>query len=103
MDSEKRFVGGWFMWFLFLMVIAIIVLSVLGYAGKFTNTVVERKIFEESYQYKEARKGEVALFQAQLNEIETQLLTEKDPVVRQELESKAAAIRVQLAAARAKQ
>ena len=103
MDSEKRFVGGWFMWFLFLMVIAIIVLSVLGYAGKFTNTVVERKVFEESYQYKEARKGEIAVFQAQLDEINRQLLTEQDPVIRKDLESKAAAIRVQLSAARAKQ
>lgn len=103
MEAEKKYFGGWFMWILFLMVVAGIILTTLGYMGKFTGTVVERKVFENSYQYSEARKGEIAVFQAQLAEIESQLLTEQDPAIRQELESKAAAIRVQLAAARAKQ
>lgn len=103
MEAEKKYFGGWWMWVLFLMLVTGGILTFFGYAGKFTGTVVERKVFENSYQYSEARKGEIAVFQAQLDEINRQLLTEQDPAVRQDLESKAAAIRVQLAAARAKQ
>lgn len=60
MDSEKREFGAWWVWVLALFVLTIVVLAGLNYAGIFGRTVVERKVFEHSFQYSEARKAEIA-------------------------------------------
>lgn len=62
---------------------------------------VERKAFENSYQYQEARATEVTTYTAQLAEIDRQL---SDPNISEQqraaLEAKRAAITVQLNAAK---
>lgn len=75
-------------------------LSLLGYAGLFTGTVVERKVFENSYQYSESRKSENAIYRAQLAEIERKLMSSTlDESTRTNFEAQASAIRIRLAAA----
>jgi hypothetical protein len=101
--QEKRGVGGWWMWILLLIAVSAIVFSFMGYAGMFTGTIVERAVFENSYQYSAARKGEIAVFTAQLAEINSTLMgANLSDAERSDLESQASALRVQLAAARSK-
>lgn len=103
MDKEKKLVGGWWMWVLLLMIVSGIVLTGLSYVGLIGRTVVERKVFENSFQYSEARKAEVAAYQATLAEIERKLATAKiDEGTRANLEAQASGIRIQLNVARAK-
>jgi len=73
MDKEKKDIGKWWIWVLFLIIITVISLFVLGYFGVIGRTIVERKVFENSFQYSEARKIEIATFEAQLVEIERKL------------------------------
>lgn len=103
-DLGKRIFGAWWMWVLGLIVVSIIVLSILDYAGVFTRTVVERKVFEESFQYSEARKVEIATYEAQLAELEKKLSNpELDAGTRNEIEAQMSAIRIQLNTARRRQ
>ncbi len=104
METEKKYVGGWWIWILFLAVITGTIFTGLSYFGIIGKTAVERVVFENSFQYKEARKSEVAVFQAQLTEIEGKLMNPELTVgTRANLEASASSIRVQLAAARSKQ
>lgn len=92
----------WWMWVLMLGIPTIMLLMLMSYMGVFTSTVVERKVFEESYQRSEGLKSQIATYEAQLAEIETQLAgAELSPRTRADLEAQRAAIRVQLRAARA--
>ena len=101
MREERKETRRWWFFGLVLSVITIIVLTVLGYMGKFTGTVVERKVFENSYQYKEAQKREISIFEAQLVEISAQLSNQNlDENTRSNLEAQASALRVKLAAAK---
>ena len=103
MDSEKKDVGKWWIWLLFLFVISIVVLTGLSYVGLFGKTVVERKVFENSFQYSESRKTEIAMFNAQLVEIERKLMnTNLDENTRINLDAQASALRVRLSVARSK-
>ena len=90
---------------LFLMVV--IFLAVLGFAlnslGLFGQTVVKRKVFENSFQYSEARKSEIATFEAQLSEINRKLSGDSiDQATRTNLEAHASVLRIQLSVARSK-
>lgn len=103
MDSEKKFVGGWWMWILLLMIVSGVVLTGLNYVGLVGRTVVERKVFENSFQSSEARKAEVATYHATLSEIERKLATSKiSEGTRANLEAHASGLRIQLNTARAK-
>lgn len=93
----------WWAWGLGLLVITVVVLSVLGYFGIVGRTIVERKVFERSFQYSEARKTEIATFEAQLTEIERKLAAPSTvEATRTNLEAQAAAIRILLRVAREK-
>jgi hypothetical protein len=83
------FVGG--IWF---------ALSSMGLIGR---TIVERKIFEQSFQYNEARKTAIATYEAQLAEINAQLEGNLDDATRQNLNATAASIRIKLSTERNKQ
>ncbi len=90
---------------LFLMIV--VFLAILGFilnsVGLFGRTVVERKVFENSFQYSEARKSEIATFEAKLSEINRKLSSENyDQATRTNLEAHASALRVQLSVARSK-
>ncbi len=102
MDQEKKEFGGWWMWVLLLLVISTVVFGALNYVGLIGKTVVERKVFENSFQYSEARKAEVATFEAQLAEINHRLSGNINADARNMLESQASALRIHLSVARSK-
>jgi hypothetical protein len=84
------------------------VLTLIGFGlnsmGLIGSTIAKRKVFENSFQYSEARKGEIAVFTAQQAELEGQLSNPGlDVGTRANLEAQAASLRVQLSAARSKQ
>ena len=100
MDEEKKDFAKWWLWVLLLIAITAIAFGGLKIAG----VIGERIVFEQSFQYKEARKTEIATFEAQLAEINRQLAsTTLDENVRVNLEAQAASIRIQLNVARSKQ
>lgn len=104
MDSEKKEFGKWWVWLVFLCVGTMTVFAGLNYVGLVGKTVVERKVFENSFQYSEARKTEIAIFEAQLVEVDRKLTnSDLTKTTRTNLEATASAIRVQLSAARRKQ
>lgn len=101
MDPEKREFGKWWVWVSVLAFGTLAVLMVLGYAGLFGRTVVERKVFEESFQYGEARKAEIATYEAQLAGMRARLLDQNlKPETRADVQAQIAAVEMQLAAAR---
>jgi len=90
-----------------LLLMIVFFLAVLGFGlnslGLFGRTVVERKVFENSFQYSEARKSEIATFEAQLSEINRKLSGDSiDLATRTNLEAHASALRIQLSVARSK-
>ena len=104
MDKDKKEFGKWWMWILLLGIITIIVLSFLSYFGIVGRTIIERKVFENSFQYSESVKSSIATFEAQLSEIDHKLSsTTLDAETRTNLEAQASAIRIQLSVARSKQ
>lgn len=98
MESEKKYFGGWVVW----LTVLVIGLSVVGFGMKWADVFGERIIYTESHQYKEARKSEIATYEAQLAEIDRKLTGQLDDNVRINMEAQASAIRIQLQAARSK-
>jgi hypothetical protein len=96
MDAEKKEFGKWWIWILALLIVSVIVFGILSFAG----VIGERIVFENSYQYKAARAGEVAVFEAQLVEIDHKLAGALDADTKAALEAQAAAIRINLNSAR---
>ena len=103
MEQEKKYFAGWWVFSLVLLILTIIVLTGLNYVGLIGSTIVERKVFENSFQYSEATKASIATFEAQLVEIGHKLSSDLDDTTRTNLEASAAAIRIQLSVARSKQ
>jgi len=95
-------------WKIFMMiVVAVVVLSVLSFAIKSLffvgETVVERKVFENSYQRQESLKSEIAINEAALIEINGKLSNPNlDADTRFNLEAQASAARVRIATAQRK-
>lgn len=103
MEKEKKYVAGWWFWVLMLLIVSGVILTGLNYAGIFGRTVMERKVFENSFQYSEARKSEIATFEAQLAEIDRKLMnSDLDGNTKVNLEAQASALRIQLNVARNK-
>lgn len=100
MEKEKKYFAGWWMWVFALLVLTGIVIFGLKSVGLIGRTIVERKVFENSFQYSEARKTEIATFEAQLAEIDRKLVSNLDENTRANLEAQAAAIRIHLNVAR---
>jgi hypothetical protein len=99
-ELTKREFGGWWIWILVLTMISAGAFFGLRMVGVFG----ERVVFENSFQYSEARKTEIAIFSAQLVEIDRKISnSETGSAVRNNLEAQAAAIRIQISTARAKQ
>jgi hypothetical protein len=102
LDPEKKEFGAWWMWVLGLTVITVIALAGLNAAGMLGRTVVEREVFENSYQYTAAQKQKIATIEAQIAEVQQRLTSpDLDPAVRSDLEAQAAGLRVQLHTAQA--
>jgi len=88
-----------------LTLLFIVTIGCVGWAlhamGVWGNTVLEREVFENSYQYQEGRKAEIATFEAELAEIDAQLARQDLEVsTRSNLEASRAALRVRLNAAK---
>ena len=83
---------------LVLIVLASIVFGVMRTVGLIGGTIVERKVFENSFQYSESRKSELAIWQAEQQNIQFLL---NDPEItraqRRTLKARAAALRIQIA------
>jgi len=100
----RSFIKSWWFWFFALLIITAIIGFGLNSIGLISKTVVERKVFENSYQYSEARKTAIATYEAQLAEIERKLSNKSlDETTRSNLEASAAGIRIQLTTERSKQ
>lgn len=98
-DAHKE--AKWTMWkVLPTLLTVIVILSVIGFTmrscGLIGRTVVERKVFENSFQYSEARKTEMLTYEAQLSEIERKLRSNISQSTRDDLEAQAAGIRIML-------
>lgn len=94
--------------FMPLFISVVLFLFVLGFGlnslGLFGKTVVERKVFENSYQRSESIKSQIATDEAALAEISRQLANPAlDDSTRYNLEAQAMAARVRIAAAKGKQ
>ncbi len=101
MDKEKKEFGAWWMWILGLVVIAIIILSATGYLGKLTGTILERKVFENSYQRSEGKKSQIATYNAQIASLNSQLLNPKlDAGTIANINAQLKALNIQLKAAK---
>ena len=104
MNTDRKEFGKWWLWVLILVVLAVIVFSGLRYAGIVTGTVVEREVFEQSYQRTEGLKQQIATWEAQIAELEGKLLNPKlDEDTKTNINAQISAIRVRLDAARRQQ
>jgi len=92
----KKEITGWWFFYLVLAIITIGALSILGYMGKFTGVVVERKVFEQSYQKQAGDSKRIAAYRAQLATINSLLPGEKDPAIRRDLAAQKSMLEVQI-------
>lgn len=101
--ASMSVVTKWVVIFLPTLALLVAIGFALNSLGLIGQTVVERKVFEESFQYSEARKTAIATYEAQLAEINRKLASDVDSQTRTNLESQAAGIRIQLSMERSKQ
>lgn len=104
MTQETKEFWRWF----WIAIAAIIVLSIVGFgmnsAGLFGRTVVERKVFENSYQRTESIKAQIATDEAVLAEIERKLRNpELSESTKANLEAQSSAARIRIATAKGRQ
>lgn len=108
LDESAKTARYAFFRFLPLLIGIIVILGVVGFTlrsfGLIGRTVVERKVFENSYQRSEALKSQIATDEATLVEIERKLANPNlDENTRANLQAQASAARVRIATAKAKQ
>lgn len=107
-DEEEKEVTRLFWKGFRILLVTLTILTLLGFAarsmGLIGSTVVERKVFENSYQRSEAIKSQIATDEAALAEINVQLRNpDLSPTTRTNLEAQASAARMRIAAAKGKQ
>ena len=96
-DEKKELLKIWWYSIVFIVItsVVIFVLNALGVIG---NTMVERAVFENSYQKKAGDAEAINIYRAQLAEIERQLANPNlGETTRANLEAKQASIRVLIA------
>ena len=89
----KKELTGWWLFWLLIVIATIIALSALNYAGIFTKTVVERKVFEQSYQKQAGDQARLSAYRAQLAAINSKLVTQPN---NQDLLSQKAMLEIQI-------
>jgi len=101
--EEKKGFKKWWILILGLIILTSVIFTGLRYVGLIGTTVIEREVFKNSFQYKEARKSEIATYNAQLVEIDRKLLiSDLDSNTRANMEAQAASIRILLSVAKGK-
>ena len=71
--GEKTCFAGWWFFVLGLLIISGLVFVGLNYLGIIGETIVERKVFENSYQKYEADKTARTTYRAQLSNLRARL------------------------------
>ncbi len=95
--SEKKSMAGWWTFFLVLLVVSMAVLGATGALGRIVNVVVEREVFERSFQYQESKSEQIATYQAQMAELESKLADSNlSDSAKSDIRAQLAAIRIQL-------
>ena len=101
--------SAWTFWrFLPLFLVVVAILSAVGFGtrslGLWGGTIVERRVFEESYQRSEALKSQIATDEAVITEITGKLQNPNlDENTRFNLNAQASAARIRISTARSKQ
>ena len=101
--------SAWTFWrFLPLFLVVVAILSAVGFGtrslGLWGGTIVERRVFEESYQRSEALKSQIATDKAVIAEITGKLQNPNlDENPRFNLNAQASAARIRISTARSKQ
>jgi len=73
--KEKKAITSWWVYATILLVATSVVLTSLKYFGLVGSTIVERKVFENSYQKQSGDKARLATYKAQLAAINSRLIT----------------------------
>ena len=95
--SEKTEFAGWWIWILLLLVLSVIVFTGLSYAGLVGKTIIQREVFEQSYQRQAGDSAKLNTFLASKAEIEAQLgRNDLSSSQRADYMAQLAAIRVQI-------
>jgi hypothetical protein len=94
--GEKIEATKWLLWVVF----AIVLISAVSWALWPASKIVERTVLENSFQYSEGKKTEIAIFQSTLDEIDAQILSSTDPQMKRNLEAQRTTVSAQLNAAK---
>jgi len=73
--EEKKVITSWWKYLIGLTIITSIIFGTLNYLGLIGSTIVERKVFENSYQKYASDKSRQATYRAQLAAINSRLLS----------------------------
>ena len=96
MTEEKKEFGRWWVYTLSLIIVSIIIFIILGYFGKAGSTIVEREVFENSYQKVAGDNARNKMYRAQLASIEVKLRGSLDTQTRNNLLAQKAMLEIQL-------
>ena len=72
--EEKKMITSWWIYFAILIVFTSLVFGLLNYVGIIGKTIVERKVFEQSYQKQAGDKSRMATYKAQLAQVNSKLV-----------------------------
>lgn len=93
--GDKTEATKWLFWVMF----AFIIISITGWILWPASKAVERVVLEQSFQYSEGRKAEIATFKATLDEIDAKLSIIQDSSAKANLEAQRMTVAAQLKAA----
>jgi hypothetical protein len=101
MNKEKKDFSKWWLLISVLSALSVVMLLGLNYAGNFTGTILERKVFENSYQRSEGLKSQIATYKAQIASLKVQLTNPNlDDETKVNINAQLAGIRIQLQTAK---
>lgn len=94
MEEEKKYIAGWLMWLLFLLIVTGVIFYSLNSLGLIGRTIIERKVFENSYQKKAADEDALSTYDAQLSILERRLRSSLTDSERAELQAQIDSINI---------
>lgn len=71
--GDKIDITKWWLFLVFLIILAMVIFGMINYTNLFVGTIIERKVFEQSYQKKEADKTALTTYKAQLSNLKSKL------------------------------